>query len=131
MSYFLFLDDLRKPETIKFSYQYDHYEKIWVKNYEEFSKIIKDKGLPIVVSFDFDLCVDHYKAGERSRFTNLSQYKYTNIKNGGDCARYLISYCQQNKTKLPKWFIHSQNPLGRDEISSLLKSFEKSLEINK
>lgn len=126
MSYLLLLEDIRDPYSIKFPDEYELLERVHAKNYDEFVSILNNRGLPKAVSFDFDLAPEHYQAGEKSSFTNLVGYNQLKYKTGADCARHLISYCQRNKLKLPKWFIHSMNPPGRELIKSLLTSFEKS-----
>ena len=40
---------------------------------------------------------------------------------GYDCAKYLVKFCDENGYKLPKWHIHSANPVGRDNVDSHLK----------
>ena len=45
-----------------------------------------------------------------------------------DCAKWLVEYCIDNNKKLPLYNIQSANSVGRENIDSLLKSFNKSLE---
>jgi len=93
--YTLFLDDCRSSYGIS----------VDVINFEQFKKTIEEKGLPDAVSFDHDL-------GE-------------NEPDGTTCARWLCNYCLVNKLTLPKWSIHSGNPVGAANIRSILESFEK------
>lgn len=74
------------------------------QNYHDFVKTIEEKGLPNHISFDHDL-------GEE--------------KDGGDCAQWLVNYCIKNKLNLPKYTIHSSNPVGKKEIVSIFETFEK------
>lgn len=126
MSYFLFLDDQRKPSAVKFEDHYEFLEKVHVKNYIEFCNVLETRGLPKALSLDFDLHPNHYKAGSRSSFTSISNYKYVLEKHGGNCVEYLTSFCQKKNLQLPKWFIHSQNPAGATYMRNLLKTFENS-----
>jgi hypothetical protein len=48
-----------------------------------------------------------------------------NEKTGYDAAKWLCDYCFLNSIPLPKWNVHSANPVGRDNIEGLLKNFEK------
>lgn len=81
---------------------------IGVKNFNEFIIFIKLNGLTKFISFDHDL-------GEG--------------KTGYDCAKFLISYCLDNNLSLPNWKVHSQNPVGKENIEKLLYNFEKQLYI--
>lgn len=59
MSYNLFLDDFRVPmDVLRYMPKYQYYvDKEWdiVRNYDEFVKIVTEKGIPQAVSFDHDL----------------------------------------------------------------------------
>ena len=68
MSYNLFLDDNFTPIQIaditieeKNRLRYRKYRWIIAKSYEEFISIIKDRGLPSIVSFDHDLAPEHWE----------------------------------------------------------------------
>lgn len=125
--YFLMLDDQRDPfdqNVIKFpDFCYD-YELVWVKNYQDFTFTLKERGLPEVVAFDFDLIALHYQAGQKTGFTSLVGYELISEPTGLDCARALIRYCESNKKQLPKFFVHSQNPAGNQAIRSLLEKYQ-------
>ena len=94
----LYLDDIRNPKT-----------KGWtiVRNYYEFVKEIDEHGLPDEISFDHDLGED--------------------AKTGYDCAKWLCEYCWMNGIPIPPYNVHSANPVGRDNIIGILKSYEEKL----
>ena len=94
----LYLDDVRNPKTNGWTI---------VRNYEEFVKHIEENGLPDEISFDHDLGED--------------------IKTGYDCAKWLCNYCWTNGIPIPTYNVHSANPVGRDNIIGVLKSFEQKL----
>ena len=75
-----------------------------VYDYEGFTEYILQKGLPDFISFDHDL-------GEG--------------KSGYDCAKFLIDYCLENSLPLPRYAVHSQNPVGRKNIEMLFENFLK------
>lgn len=77
---------------------------ILVTSYEEFVNFIKDDGWPNFISFDHDLGIG---------------------KTGFDCAKFLVDYCLDNQLDLPNFVVHSQNPVGKLNIESLLKNFQK------
>lgn len=115
--WFLFLDDIRYPHE---AYQYTKKDiflvKEWdiVRNYEQFTNRIKEKGLPEMISFDHDLADEHYLEPNALTFVE---------KTGYDCAKWLIEYCMDNSLDLPDFYSHSMNPVGKENILSLLKNF--------
>jgi hypothetical protein len=125
MGYNLFLDDVRQPQACC-NYVYPvqdrplYHQLEWeiVRNYEDFVLLIQDKGLPELVSFDHDLAEIHYVPG-----TWTEGFVYQE-KTGYDCAKWLVDYCLENKTPLPKFLSHSMNPIGRERILSLLTNFK-------
>lgn len=132
MSYNLFLDDEREVGDVKWV---NLPLVCWtiVRNYNNFVKTISDKGLPNIITFDHDLGEEAYK---ECRWTfdqrNLEggAFNYKNLKGektGFDCAKWLVDYCLDKKLNLPEYYIHSLNPIGSDNIKSLLESYRKSL----
>ena len=73
-----------------------------VYSYEEFVAYLEREGLPDLISFDHDLGED------------LSGY---------DCAKYLVEYCLANQLPPPDYRVHSQNPVGKENIERLLENF--------
>ena len=104
----IFIDDLRIPSlyvdckknNVFQAFNYDEFVGIIDYLYERYGHIDE-------VWFDHDL-------GEDS-------------KNGYDCAKYLIEFCENHNMELPEWHIQSSNPSGRENIDSYLKSYLKSL----
>lgn len=124
MSYKLYLDDIRQPQA---SSLYMHsrigkdnpiYLEEWivVKNYEEFVSTIEEKGLPTHISFDHDLAEIHYDST-----TQKESFKYYE-KTGEDCAKWLVKYLKENNLKMPTVYIHSQNPIGCENIKNALNN---------
>lgn len=106
----LYLDDLRQPSDSSLYMGYEEmYNGEWdvVRNYKEFVNYIENKGVPDIVSFDHDLAEE---------------------KTGADCARWLGEYLIENGIPLPKYYIHSMNPVGAVNINSILKTCEKVME---
>lgn len=125
----LFLDDIRNPIDCVLYRNNKIYLENWdvVRNYDEFVKYILDNGIPDVVSFDHDLADEHYSPtmNDSVRYNELSnQFKE---KTGNDCTKWLCEYCVLNGLPLPEYYIHSMNPVGRENIMSTLKSCEKVL----
>ena len=114
MKTLLWLDDFRNPfddqwdRWIRFNSKYDDYEVTWVKTYQEFVDEIMCNGLPDLVCFDHDLG--------------------THNGTGYECAKFLVDYCINNNVKLPLYNIQSSNPVGKENIDSLLKNYIKNCE---
>ncbi len=124
MDYNLFLDDIRTPESAAHHVYWKdvpvYLKNRWeiARNYDEFVKMIQEKGLPKIVSFDHDLAAIHYDPATWSTGFEYSE------KTGMDCAKWLVEYCLDNKLKLPQFYVHSQNPVGRENIKRFLHNFK-------
>jgi hypothetical protein len=110
MKTLLWLDDIRNPfenSWLVFSPIEQPFDVIWVKSYNEFTKWIKKNGLPTAICFDHDL---------------------GNTATGYDAALFLTYYCQASREKLPLYNIQSANPVGKENIRSLLENYKKHVE---
>lgn len=135
--YNLFLDDYRDPtDCVGYVHPmgirpdlYTNNKWVIVKNYDEFVECITKYGLPTLISFDHDLADEHYTPEEYwSDYDASKKYQESltyKEKTGLDCAKWLVDYCMNNKQELPKYEAHSMNPVGRDNIISLLNNFKK------
>lgn len=135
MSYKLFLDDYRVPiDCVPYMHTRIgkenpiYLEKDWVvvKSYTQFTKHIKKNGLPLIVSFDHDLSDAHYSGELSNKLDWEDYYNYPDREmTGYDCAKWLVQYCIDTKQPLPKYFIHSMNLVGCENIESYFKSYIK------
>lgn len=100
----MYLDDIREPK--------DSYDVI-ARSYEEALLFVQKNGIPSYISFDHDLgCED---TGEI-------------LKSGYDFAKWLVDMDIENIYKFPDNFsfnIHSANPIGRNNINSILNNYLK------
>jgi hypothetical protein len=127
MGYNLFLDDIRQPWQVG-NYMLPvglraYYRKLnWVivRNYQEFVKMIEEKGIPDKVSFDHDLAEVHYMGGKES----FSYWPETGL----DCMKWMIDYIMDHKLKPPRVFVHSMDPDGAKNIETLFDNFLKHYE---
>lgn len=98
MSWKMFIDDERFPVDK---------EMIIVRSFEEAIDKMNEKGCPVCIYFDHDI-------GE-GMFT------------GYDLAKWLVEKdLDNNKEFIPKEFtfeVHSQNPVGKENICGLLNSY--------
>lgn len=127
----LFLDDYRDPfdkkiDWMAFSPIGRNVEVIWVTSYKEFTDYIVNNGLPEGICFDHDLADEHYDVYHNTDLT-LEEYYHTDDREmtGYDCAKWLVSYCLDNNKNIPLYAIQSANPVGKENIDKLLKSFIK------
>lgn len=75
-----------------------------VYDYKGFTGFILKNGMPDFISFDHDL-------GEG--------------RSGFDCAKFLVEYCLDHNIPWIHFQVHSQNPVGKQNIESLLHNFNK------
>jgi hypothetical protein len=130
---FLFLDDIREPEH---AYEYTKQEiflkQKWevVRNFDEFKSYIEKNGMPFFISFDHDLADTHYTPKHLwSDYDKSKEWQDKQVhkeKTGYECAIWLVDYCMDNNLKLPSYYCHSMNPVGKDKIVGLLQSFQNS-----
>lgn len=103
MTWNLWLDDTRDP-----LYTLNSQEWTIARTYQEAVDLVKKLGFPRYVSFDHDLgIVDGVE------------------ENGADFAHWLVEYDLDHNT-MPKdftFFVHSANPQGSINISSLLNNY--------
>ena len=126
----IFLDDERIPSQVTWI-ELPFYPWTIVRNYNSFVDIIKEHGLPLHISFDHDLGLEHYEDANKgfemmmkiSSGTHCIPYEQFKTKTGYHCALWLIDYCLDNELTLPNFTVHSMNPIGAANIRSLLNSF--------
>ncbi len=111
MSYNLFLDDSRDANR----FLHDLRTWVTVRSYREFVETITEFGLPDFVSFDHDLADED--CGKTNNFKERTGY---------DCAIWLMQYCMRTSQPLPEWQVHSMNPVGKANITTVLKMAEKA-----
>lgn len=75
-----------------------------VYSYDEFVVFISLNGLPASISFDHDLGPG---------------------KTGYDCAKFLVEYCLDHGITNINFSVHSQNPVGKENIEFLLRNFNR------
>lgn len=117
--YNLIVDDLRDCQMCFNATGNDIYIKLdWiiVKNYDDFCSIILDRGLPEILSLDHDL----------ADFIEVDNVKEE--RTGKTCANWLVYYCMDSNIKLPKYYVHSSNPNGVENIMCYLDNYKRVCE---
>jgi len=122
-NYNLFLDDERLPHNVTWANLPESQHYTIVRNYNEFVDLIETRGIPRFVSYDHDLADSHYGHGLQGNQIPYDSYKE---KTGYDCAKWLIEYCLNSEQPLPKYTVHSLNPIGAENIKHLLNNFGKN-----
>ena len=133
MSYHLFLDD--DPSRIPHKLTWIELPLVeWtiVRSYDEFVKIIMEKGIPATISFDHDLADEHYAEFrmahcEDSPSFGTIRYDVLREKTGYECAKWLSELCIARNVPIPQYYVHTLNPIGRQNIISILESTRKNL----
>ncbi len=118
----LFLDDERQPyyvATLKDNAIYRKEPWTVVKNYNDFIKYIENNEMPELISFDHDLCSEHY----RYAFSEHIPYGIMKEKTGFHCLLWLILFCNKNTIKLPRILIHTQNVTGEKNMNNILDAY--------
>lgn len=95
---FNFYNNLFKQYNVNFT---------WVKNYGAFVKEIEEKGMPDLISFDYNLTYGGANAEGK-------------VLTGIDCVNWLIQYCKENGIPMPKSYVHSANPRFGPEMNRML-----------
>jgi hypothetical protein len=129
----LFLDDIRMPcdvagyiSNVLLKGFYCNTEFVIVRNYDEFVEFILKSGVPDFISFDHDLADEHYSPEMYSGPEVYNKnYEIFKEKTGFDCAKFLVEYCMDNDTTLPRFLVHSMNPTGKVNIESYLSNYVK------
>jgi len=137
----LWLDDIRDPlegDWLVFSPIPQPFKVVWVKTFIEFANWISENGVPAGICFDHDLSdfqafyngypdrleADLAEAREQGKIQEWNEI-LENEKTGLDCCKWLIDYCIDNEVELPKWNCQSANPVGKENMNSLLNNFRK------
>ncbi|WP_432220920.1 cyclic-phosphate processing receiver domain-containing protein [Flavobacterium sp. TMP13] len=109
MNYKLFLDDIRTVPMVYKSLKDDDF--IIVRNFIDFKKVILKKGLPSYISFDNDLGLDEYGI----------------IAPDGYAAAKWLVYNSGLDLRELQFYVHSANPVAKQQIQSLLDNYIKHL----
>jgi hypothetical protein len=118
--YNLFLDDERFPKDVTWIKLPDVQWNI-VRSYKEFVKTIINLGIPNIVSFDHDLADEHYPTPN----VELCVYDSYREKTGYHAADWLANRCYLDNRKFPEYYIHTMNPVGYENIKSIIECYIK------
>ena len=135
MSYNLFLDDERIPHDVKWI-ELPLVEWTIARSYTDFTRIVSSLGLPRRVSFDHDLADQHYpwtpenqEAYKNAKDPLVIPYDKYKEKTGYECAKWLVAYCIERGYTFPEYFVHTMNPIGKENIIQYIESYRKHGEV--
>lgn len=125
----IWLDDIRDPLVdnwrVFWAIRVADEDVVWVKDYNEFVAWIRENGLPAGINFDHDLADEHYDPAMYESSANYNEAANNfKEKTGMDAAKWLVNYCMDNGLELPKYYVHSANPVGRENIQKYLYQFK-------
>lgn len=123
--YNLFLDDNRNVFSVyKYTKNSIYIDNDWVivRNYNDFVNTIIQNGLPNIISFDHDLSDKKYIL----RLDKNEDYSNYREKTGFECAKWLVNYCLDNNLNFPEYYVHSFNPIGKENIISYIENFKRT-----
>jgi hypothetical protein len=114
MKFKVFLDDIRSPymshnsnKGLGIDYSKSN-DWVIIRDYFSFIDFIDKEFNNIeLISFDHDLAC----------------YKNDREYTGKDAMNYIIDYCMDNNKKVPDWYVHSDNTVGRSNIIGLVLSY--------
>lgn len=116
----LFLDDLRNKEDVTWVTLPDG-EWIVVRSYNQFTNYVQVNGVPDVVSWDNDLGASALE-DPNDRLPDEIFQELT----GYDACKWLINYCIERQFQMPKCYVHSCNPIGKDNILGIISCFKRA-----
>lgn len=99
MTWRLFIDDERFPSS-------KDYDMIIARSMEEVKNLVSDLGMPSFISFDHDLGSDE--------------------PTGFDIVKMLVEMDMDGEAEFPlgfDFYVHSQNPRGKENIECLLNRY--------
>jgi hypothetical protein len=136
MSYKLFIDDDRLPKNCVSWMKgrtddpsiYLRDDWVVVRDLAEMVKVITERGLPEFVSFDHDLGKNNVKKLIAQGFSKRKARKIATFEiSGMHCASFLETVCRMMQQPLPKYAVHSLNPVGTENLLTFLRNAEKEL----
>lgn len=132
---YLFLDDEREVKHVKWV-ELPAVKWEIVRSYEDFVKFVERNGVPCFVSFDHDLGPAAYKEYHWAHSPmNLNRgkidYDKLDEKTGFHCAKWLVEYCLDNGHKIPDHISHTMNPIGKENIDSIMAQGKRIQNENK
>lgn len=134
IKHYLFLDDERNPKDVTWI-DLPLYQWTIVRSYREFVDHITQHGIPVVCSYDHDLCDEHYqeyRATHDNKVLSKGVFRYDQMKEktGFHCAAWLANYCVDKCIPIPVYYLHTLNGIGRENMRSILENAQRVIAEN-
>lgn len=91
-----------------------------VRNYNQFIRYIKTKGVPHHISFDNDLCQDHMLLYVEAAKSGNFEWFETQPRMGIHALEWLLNYCKKNNVDRPTIYINTANFFARAKMEEML-----------
>lgn len=127
MSYYLFLDDSRKPHQVTWATLPENAAWVQARSYTDFVYVLGQMGIPKFVAYDCDLCQEHYDCYFSHREKYLLVYQDFKTKCGIHCVEHLIKLCKKNGVKHPDYIVHTQNNYVQGFMEKTIEDYNKSV----
>lgn len=119
MAYRILLDSQQSLEELYLKTQnpiYQEGEWIQCKNILDFTKVIvenqiESKIMPELISYEFGFGFDIVDKTVNPR-----------AETGVDAIQWLIKFCIERRVQLPDWFIHTEDPTQKYNMSTILRN---------
>lgn len=114
MNCFILLDDERNPEDVTWMPAFRRSDEInWiiVRNYAQFTTLVKSLSREQLEQYQWSF--DH----DLQDFVNGREYT------GKHCLQYLLDVCTHKGITYPTVYWHTQNPVGRENMSGLYNAY--------
>jgi len=125
--YYLFVDDNREPEQVRWTKLPENVAWVKAHSYYEFVGVIGELGIPKFISYDCDLCDEHYAALFNLRERYLLHYKEFKTRCGIECVEYLLKLCKKKRVPHPPFIAHTKNQYAQGFIENLINKYNESL----
>lgn len=125
----IFLDDDRNPQEVKWV-ELPPVSWTTARNYNEFVRAISSTDEQLRrVSFDHDLCREHYVEYHDMHDMSLIRerrfrYEAMKEKTGYHALRWLLDRCAERKLVRPLMWFHTWNPEGKVNMEGLVTAFD-------
>jgi hypothetical protein len=127
MSYYLFLDDNRKPKDVTWV-ELPLVEWVIIRDYKAFREVLKTRGLPDLISYDCDLCDEHYEAYFKHKHEYPLHYKEFKTPCGIHCIEFVLECCKILKNRPhPEYILHTMNHHAKPFMKSMIEKHNVSV----
>ena len=123
MSYYLFLDDARKPSDVTWVTLPENVAWVVARSYEDFVAVLDKMGLPKFITYDCDLSVEHYNAFFELKHNYILKYNEFKNRCGISCVEHILKFCKARKVAHPPYLVHTRNHYAKPFMEQMIENF--------